>query len=52
MFWTGILPHNVPVRDILSFNENTEDIFEEWQELMQNAVAAGVSEVVDNLEFK
>lgn len=52
MFWTGILPHDVPVQDILGFNEYVEEIFEEQHELIQTAVANGVAEAIDNIDFK
>lgn len=47
MFWTGINPHEIPVRDVLSFNDHVEDIIEEYQEMLKNAVAAGVAEVLE-----
>jgi len=52
MFWTGVMPHDVPVRDILSFNEHAEEIFEEVGEMIKDSVAAGVGEAIDNIDFR
>lgn len=51
MFWAGLHPHDIPVRDVLIFNEHAEDIFEEYRDVMKSAVAEGVSEVLDNLKI-
>lgn len=52
MFWTGIQPHGVPIQDILGFNEEAPDLIEEAGEMLKDAVAAGVGEAIDNIDFK
>lgn len=51
LFWTGVPANEVPVRDVLYFNECAEDLFEEYRDLMKNAVAAGVAEAIDNIKW-
>lgn len=51
MFWAGIPPHSIPLRDVLYFNEYSEEIFEEMKDLFETAVASGVAEVVDNIDL-
>lgn len=51
LFWIGSSPNDLPMKDVLSFIEYSEDIFEEASEMIKNSVAAGVAEVVDNIDF-
>lgn len=51
LFWTGVTPAELPMKDVLSFIEYSEDIFEEALEMLESAVASGVAEVVDNIKF-
>lgn len=52
MYYANLHPHQMPVQDVIAFSEHSEDIIEEEFELMKGAVAAGVSEALDNLKFK
>lgn len=52
MYYTNLHPHEIPVRDVLAFSENIEDILEDEYEMQRSAVAEAVSEVLDNLKFK
>lgn len=51
LYWTGQHPNEVPIRDVLTFNDHIEDIMEEHFEMLRNAVAAGVADVVEEIEF-
>jgi len=52
MYYTGIHPHQIPVRDFLAFGEHYEEVVEQHTEQMKNIVAAGVAEVVENIDFR
>lgn len=52
MFWTGIHPNNMPVKEVLVFNEHAEEILEETAEMLRNTVAAGVADVIEEMDFK
>lgn len=49
MYWTNLNPHEIPVRDVLAFAENSDDVLEEHGEMLENAVAAGVAKVLEKL---
>jgi hypothetical protein len=49
MYWTGIPPHTLPVRDVLAFSEYAEELVEEHQKMLKSAVAQGVGEVMDEI---
>jgi len=49
MYWTGLAPGDLPVRDVLAFSEHAEDIVEEHQEMLKGAVASGVAEVMEEI---
>lgn len=42
----------MPVRDVLVFNEHAEEIIEEFLEMLEGAVASGVGQVVENIDFQ
>jgi len=52
LFWSGVAPHDIPVRDLISFNEHAEEMIEEVAEMLKDAVAGGVGEAIDNIDFK
>lgn len=52
MYHTNVNPHEIPVRDVIAFSNHIEDIVEEERDMLKGAVAAGVSEALDNLKFK
>lgn len=52
LFWAGVPAHDMPVKDLISFNEHTEEMIEEVAEMLKDAVAAGVGEAIDNIDFK
>lgn len=39
----------MPVKDVIAFNEYAEDVVEEHQEMLRNAVAAGVADVLEKI---
>jgi len=49
MYWTNLNPHEVPVRDVIAFSNNVEDVIEEHQEMLTNAVAQGVAKVLEKM---
>lgn len=51
LFWTGTPANDIPMRDMLSFIEYSEEFFEETAEMIEASVAQGVAEVVDNIKF-
>ncbi len=51
LFWTGRRASELPIREMLSFSQVSDDVFEEMQEMFKNAVAAGVSEVLENMNL-
>lgn len=51
MYYIGLHPHDIPVRDVVAFHDYVEDIREEEQEMMKASVAAGVAEALDNLKI-
>ena len=51
LFWTGVHPHDLPFREVIVFNRHSEEIFDEYQEMMKAAVAEGVAEVLDNIDL-
>lgn len=51
LFWTGRRANELPLIEVLQFLEYAEDIFEEYGEMFENAVARGVAEVVDNIDL-
>lgn len=51
LFWTGTHPIELPIREVIIFTEHAETVFEEYQEVLEAAVASGVAEVIDNLDL-
>jgi hypothetical protein len=51
LFWTGKLPTEIPIRELFLFSKHSEEVFEEYMEVEKSAVAAGVAEVLDNLDL-
>lgn len=51
LFWTGTRAAEVPLIEVLSFNEYSEEIFEEFHDMFKSAVGEGLAEVLDNLEI-
>lgn len=51
LFWTGTSASALPLKDVLWFLEFSEEIFEERMDLMKQAVAEGVAEVLEELEL-
>jgi len=51
LFWTGRPASELPVRDVLTFVEYSDEVFEELQELLKASVASGVAEVLDNIDL-
>lgn len=49
MYWTGLNPNDVPVRDVISFTQHFEDMAEEHRDMLESAVAKGVAEVLNKL---
>lgn len=51
LFWTGKNPSELPFKDVLAFVEYSEEIFEEFAEMIEGSVANGVAEVVDQIDL-
>lgn len=51
MFWTGMHPNDIPIRDVLAFNEYAEETMEEVFEGLKDVVASGVAEALDQIDF-
>lgn len=51
MFWTGMHPNGIPIRDVLAFNEYAEETMEEVFEGLKDVVASGVAEALDQIDF-
>lgn len=51
LFWTGKQAAEIPIRELFLFNKHSEEVFEEYMELQESAVASGVAQVLDNLDL-
>lgn len=51
LFWTGKHPHELAIKELFLFNKHSEEVFEEYKEIQEAAVASGVAEVLDNLDL-
>lgn len=49
MYWAGLNPHKIPVKDVLGFNEYVEDITEEHKDLIKAGVGEALSEVLESM---
>lgn len=51
LFWTGVHPNRLSFKEVLVFSEYSDDVFEEFAEVIEQAVASGVAEVVNNIDL-
>lgn len=51
LFWTGRRANELPLIEVLNFLRHAEDMFEEYSEMFENAVASGVAEVLDQIDL-
>ncbi len=49
MYWTDASVNTMTVRDVIAFSEYIEEITEEHQTMIKNAVAEGVAEVMEEI---
>lgn len=49
MYWAGLNPHKIPVRDVLGFNDYVEDMTEEHRDLIKAGVGEAIAEAFDSM---
>lgn len=47
MFWTGLRPNDIPVRDVLALSDEMEDMIEERRQMMYSAVSEAVADILE-----
>lgn len=50
LFWTGVNPDDLAVRDVILFNEYSRDIIEEFGNVFKNAFGEVLYEVLKNIK--
>lgn len=51
LFWTGRSANEVPIRDVIAFSQQSDDVFGQYKDIHKAAVAEGVAEVLNEIDL-